>query len=66
MRHTLMRDVHAHCDITRFTYDANHVTMTLPAFAFHSCHVETRLHDVISVRIEGTPRHHGLHCLGMT
>ena len=37
-----VHDVHAHHDITRFTYDANHVTMTSPAFTFHSCHIETR------------------------
>ena len=30
-------------------YDANHVTMTSPAFAFHLCHVQMRWHDVISV-----------------
>ena len=43
------RNVHARHDVTRFAYDANHVTMTLPAFAFRSCHVETRWHDVIGV-----------------
>ena len=59
-------DVHAQHDVTRFAYDANHVTMTSPAFAFHSCHVKTRWHDVIGVRIAGTPRHHGLHRMGMT
>ena len=53
-------------DVTRFAYDANDVTMTSPAFAFHLCHVETRWHDVIGVRIVGTPRHHGLHRMGMT
>ena len=42
-------DVHAHHDITRFTYDANHVTMMSPAFAFHSCHVGLRWHDIIGV-----------------
>ena len=35
-------DVHAHHDITRFTYDANHITMTSPVFTFHSCHVRMR------------------------
>ena len=35
-------NVHAHCDITSFAYDANHITMMSPVFAFHSCHVETR------------------------
>ena len=58
-------DAHAQRDVTRFTYDANHVTMTSPAFAFHSCHVEMRWHDIIGVRIVGTPRHHGSHCMGM-
>ena len=28
-----------------------------PAFAFHSCHGGMMWHDVISVRILGTPRH---------
>ena len=58
-------DVHAHCDTTRFTYDANHITMTSPVFTFHLCHVEMRWHSVIGVCIVGTPRHHGLHCMGM-
>ena len=60
-----MHDAHAHRDVTRFAYDANHVTMTSPALVFHLCLVERRWHDVISVRIVGTPRHHGLHCMGM-
>ena len=30
-----MHDVHAHHDITRFTYDVNHVTMMSTAFVFH-------------------------------
>ena len=59
-------DVHAHCDITRFAYDANHVTMTSPAFVFHSCHIEIGWHDIISVRIVGMPCHHGSNCMGMT
>ena len=46
-------DVHAQCDVTRFVYDANHVTMMSPAFAFHSCHVEMRWHDIIGVHIVG-------------
>ena len=54
-------DVHAQCHIARFTYDANHVTMTSPAFAFHSCHIEMRWHDIIGVHIVGTPCHHGSH-----
>ena len=57
---TCAHNVHAHHDVTRFAYDANHVTMTSPALAFHSCHVKTRWHDVIGVRIVGTPCHHGL------
>ena len=57
---------HAHRDVTRFASYVNHVTMTSPAFAFHSCHVGMRWHDVISVRIEGTPRHYGSHRMGMT
>ena len=48
---THAHDVHAQHDVTRFAYDANHVTMTSPAFAFHSCHVEMRWHDVIGVCI---------------
>ena len=60
-----MHDAHAHHDVTRFAYDANHVTMTSPAFAFHSCHIERRWHDIISVHIVGTPHHHGLHHMGM-
>ena len=48
---TCMRNMHAHCDITRFTYDVYHVTMTSPAFTFHSCHIERRWHNVISVHV---------------
>ena len=59
-------DAHAQCDITRFAYDANHITMMSPAFTFHICHIEMRWHDVIGVRVVGTPRHHGSHCMGMT
>ena len=59
-------NVHAHHDITRFADDANHVTMTSPAFAFHSCHIGMRWHDVMGVCIVGTPCHHGLHHMGMT
>ena len=58
-------DAHAHHDITRFAYDANHVTMTSPVFMFHSCHIETRWHDVIGVCIVGTLHHHGLYHMGM-
>ena len=63
---TCAHNVHAHHDIRRFTYDANHVIMTSPAFAFHLCHVERTWHDVIGVHIVGTSRHHGLHHIGMT
>ena len=59
-------DAHAHCDVTRFAYDANHVTMMSPAFVFYLCHVEIRWHDVIGVGIVGTPCPHGLHHMGMT
>ena len=62
---TRMHDAHAQCDVTRFAYDANHVTMTSPAFRFHLCHIEPRWHDVIGVCIVGTPCHHGLHRMGM-
>ena len=50
-------DVHAHCDVTRFAYDVNHVTVTSPAFAFHLCHMKMRWHDIIGVCIVGTPLH---------
>ena len=52
-------NTHAHHDITRFADDVNHVTMMSPAFAFHSCHIETSWHEIISVHIVGIPRHHG-------
>ena len=62
-----MHNAHAHRDVTRHAYDANHITLILPGFTFHSCHhVETRWHDVISVYIVGTPCDHGLHHMGMT
>ena len=60
-----MRDAHAYCDTTRFAYDANHVTITSPAFAFDSCHIERRWPDGISVHIVGTPCHDGSHHMGM-
>ena len=60
------RDVHAQRDVTRFASCVNHVIMTSPAFMFHSCHVRMRWHDVICVRVGGTPRHYGSHCMGMT
>ena len=61
-----VHDVHAHCDVTRFTYDVTHVTMTSPVFVFHLCHIGMRWHDIIGVHIVGTPHHYGLHHLGMT
>ena len=60
-----MHDTHGHHDFTMLAYDANHVTMTSPAFMFHLCHVEMRWHDVIGVCIVGTPCHHGSHDMGM-
>ena len=50
---TCMCDVDAQCDVTRFAYDASHITMTSPAFTSHSCHVDVgmRWHDVIGVHI---------------
>ena len=51
-------NAHAHCDVTGFVYDANHIIMMSPVFAFHSCHVETRWHDIIGVRVVGTTCHH--------
>ena len=42
-------DEHAQRDITRFASCVNHSTMTSPAFAFHSCHVGMRWHDIISM-----------------
>ena len=61
-----VRDAHAQRDITRFASCANHITMMSPAFMFHLCHIEMRWHDVISVRVVGTPRHYGSHRMGMT
>ena len=58
-------DTHAHHDITRFTYVANHVTMTSPAFTFHLCHIGLMWHDVIGVHVVGTTHHHGSHHMGM-
>ena len=58
-------NAHAHHDITRFTYDVSHITMMSPVFAFHSCHIEMRWHDILSVCIVGTPHHHGSHSMGM-
>ena len=58
-------DSHAHHDVTRITYDANHVTMMSPAFTFHSCHVGMMWNDVIGVHVVGTPCHHGSQHMGM-
>ena len=57
--------MHAYHDVTRFAYDATHVTMTSPAFAFHSCHVGMMWHHVIGVHVVGTPCNHGSHYMGM-
>ena len=62
---TCMCNMHAHYDVTRCTYDVNHVTMTSLVFAFHSRHMEMRWHDVIGVHVVGTPCHHGSHHMGM-
>ena len=58
-------DVHAQCDVTRFAYDASHITMMSPVFEFHLCHVRMSWHDVIGVHIARTPHHHVLHHMGM-
>ena len=58
-------DAHAHHDVTRFAYDVNHITMTSPAFTFHLCHIGTRWHDVIGVRVIGAPHHHHSHHMRM-
>ena len=51
---TCMHDAHVHCDVTRFTYDVSHVTMTSPAFTFHSCHIEIRWQDLIGSHCRNT------------
>ena len=58
-------DAHAQHEVTRFASYTSHITMMSPAFTFHSCHVEMRWHDIIGVRVVGTPRHHGSHHMGM-
>ena len=63
---THVLNVHAHHDVTRFTGDVNHITMMSAAFAFHSCHVGMRWHDVIGVQVVGAPCHHASHHMGMT
>ena len=60
-----VRDAHAQHDVTRFASCVYHVTVMSPAFAFHSWHVGMRWHDVIGVRVGGTPCHYGSH-MGMT
>ena len=62
---TCTHALHAHHDVTRSAYDANHITMMSPLFTFQLCHVETMWHDIIGVHIVGTPCHHGSHCIGM-
>ena len=47
----LMHIVHPKHDVTRFTYNVNHVIMTSLSFAFHLCHVGMRWHDIIGVRV---------------
>ena len=42
--------MHARHDTT-FAYNANHVIMMSSAFAFHSCHVGVRWHDIIGVHL---------------
>ena len=59
-------DAHAQRDVTRIASCVNHVTMMSPAFTCHSCHVGMRWHDVIGVRIVGTPHHYGLHRIETT
>ena len=58
-------DVHAHHDGTRYSCDANYITMMSPAFAFHSCHIGMMWHDIHWCLIVETPCHHGSHCMGM-
>ena len=63
---THMCDVHAHCDVTSFTYDVNHVSTMSLVFMFHSCHIGMRWHAIIGVHIVGTPCPYGLYQMGMT
>ena len=51
---TCKHNMHAHHDITRFTYDASYVTVTSPAFVFHSFQIGMWWHGFISVHIVGT------------
>ena len=51
MCHACVCDAHARCDVTRFTYNVNHVIMMSSAFVFYSCHILLRWHDVIGVHI---------------
>ena len=66
MRHARAHTTHMPNVTSQGLHMINHVTMTSPAFAFHSCDVETRWHDVIGVRVVETPCYHGLHRMGMT
>ena len=49
--HTCVHNAYAQCDVTRFTYDVNHITMMSPEFAICSWHVGMRWHDVIGGHI---------------
>ena len=48
---TCAHDTNAQHDVTRFTYDVDHITMTSPAFVFHLFHIGMRWHDIIGVHI---------------
>ena len=63
---------YARHDVTRFTYNANHIIVTSAAFAFHSCHVGKRWHASL---VFALPEHHVImvrmtsscsHCIGIT
>ena len=55
LEHMCHAGVHASCMPNvmslGFAYGANHIIMTSLAFAFHSCHVGMRWHDLIGVGI---------------
>ena len=59
-------DAHAYHDVTRLTYDVNHITLTSPVFVFHLCHVGMIWRDIVGVHVVGTLCHHGSHHTGMT
>ena len=44
-------NAHAHHDVTRFTYDVNHITKMSPMSVFQLCHEGMRWHDVIDVHV---------------